>query len=163
MKHMKISQFYIVVCVALIPFLSRHSLLGQESKIEKSMPLEVVHIYSDENGESHFGKTELPFNLINYAPPSPPISVSEVFASEGVVIISSPVGWNGDWHPSPRKQLMFCLIGKLEVTVSDGESRRFGPGSIILVEDTSGKGHVSKVVGNERCFMAAVQLVNSVE
>jgi hypothetical protein len=51
---------------------------------------------------------------------------------------------------------MFCLSGELEVEVSDGEIRRFGPGSVILVEDTSGKGHVSRVVGEVRGYMAAM-------
>jgi quercetin dioxygenase-like cupin family protein len=75
---------------------------------------------------------------------------------EGFAIISSPSGWFGDWHPAPRKQYMFCLSGELEVEVSDGEIRRFNPGSVILLEDTSGKGHVSRVVGEGRGYMAAM-------
>ena len=35
----------------------------------------------------------------------------------------------------------------MELTASDGEARRIGAGEVILVEDTWGKGHLSKAVG----------------
>jgi quercetin dioxygenase-like cupin family protein len=53
---------------------------------------------------------------------------------------------------------MFCLAGELEVQVSDGMVRTFGPGSVVLVEDTEGKGHISRVVGTERVFMVALPM-----
>jgi uncharacterized cupin superfamily protein len=40
------------------------------------------------------------------------------------------------------------LSGEVEITVSDGETRRFGPGTILLAEDVTGKGHISRGVGN---------------
>ncbi len=49
-------------------------------------------------------------------------------------------GW-GPWHPAPRRQFVVRLQGESEVEVSDGEVRRQGPGSIVLAEDTSGRGH----------------------
>ena len=73
-------------------------------------------------------------------------------------VISSPPGWYGDWHPAPRRQLLFTLSGKLDVEVSNGEIRVFGHGSIILVEDTTGKGHVSRAISSERVYMAVVPL-----
>ena len=36
-----------------------------------------------------------------------------------------------------------------ELTASDGEARVIGAGEVILVEDTSGKGHLSKSVNNQ--------------
>jgi hypothetical protein len=35
---------------------------------------------------------------------------------------------------------------RVEITVSDGESRVIGVGEVILVEDTTGKGHLSQHV-----------------
>jgi hypothetical protein len=37
----------------------------------------------------------------------------------------------------------------LEVEASDGEKRRFGPGTILLAEDVTGKGHTSRSLGGE--------------
>jgi len=121
-------------------------------------PLPYVRVFSDAEGESHFEDAELPFTLVDFAPPAPPVSVSEAMAANAVAVISSAAGWHGDWHPAPRRQLMIVLAGELEVRVSDGEVRRFGTGDVLLVEDTSGKGHVSTVTGNTRCDMANVPL-----
>ncbi len=152
-----IRSFILLLTVMIIPMFGG-DVFGQETEIEKAEPLEIVSIYADANGQSHFGQTKMTFTLVDYAPPAPPISVSDIQATDGVQFISSPVGWYGDWHPAPKRQLMFCLTGELEVTVSDGETRRFGSGSPILVEDTFGKGHISRVVGSERCFMAAISM-----
>ena len=72
--------------------------------------------------------------------------------------MSSPPGWHGDWHPAPQRQWIIILSGELEVEVSDGEIRIFGPGSVVLVEDTFGKGHVSRVVSRERVYCVVVPL-----
>lgn len=52
-----------------------------------------------------------------------------------------------DWHPAPRRQYIVNLDAAVEITASDGEKRVIGAGEVILVEDTSGKGHLSKAVG----------------
>lgn len=130
----------------------------EQQDIEVSGPVQYARVYADSDGETHFSDETLSFQLVDYAPPAPPISVSEVFGTENVRFISSPAGWHGDWHPAPRRQFILVLVGELEVEVSDGEVRRFGPGSLCLVEDTAGKGHVSRVVSRERGLAAAIPL-----
>jgi len=130
----------------------------EAQSIEAADPLPYVRVYADTEGESHFENSEFPFTLVDFAPPAPPVSVSEAMAADSVAVISSPAGWHGNWHPAPRRQLMFVLAGELEVRVSDDAVRRFRPGDVLLVEDTSGKGHVSAVIGDERCYMANVPL-----
>jgi len=60
--------------------------------------------------------------------------------------------------PAPRRQMLFYLAGEIEAETSDGEVRRFGAGSVTLVEDTAGKGHRSRVIGGGDVLLAAVQL-----
>ena len=86
---------------------------------------------------------------------------SNSFNTEAFVLISSPSGWFGDWHPSPNRQCIFIISGELEVEVSDGEIRKFVPGNIILVEDTTGKGHISRVVSEKRSYCIAITLGSS--
>ncbi len=152
-------------CVLATAFLLNIGLVNstRSQEIKVAEPLELVRVYADSEGESHFGLKQVPFELADFAPPAPPISVSRPHATGGLVFISSPVGWHGDWHPTPHIQVVFCLAGELEVTVSDGETRTFGPGSAVLVEDTVGKGHVSRVVGGERCFMASMTIEEAAE
>lgn len=50
-------------------------------------------------------------------------------------------------HPAPRRQFVVQLAGEVEVEASDGEVRRLGPGAVVLVEDTDGRGHVTRPIG----------------
>ena len=65
---------------------------------------------------------------------------------------------HGDWHPAPRKQMLFLLSGEMELQVSDGESRHLQAGSIVLTEDMLGKGHMGKVVGSADVFGVVMHL-----
>jgi hypothetical protein len=120
--------------------------------------LPCVRVYVDANGESHFSDEWISLALTDYAPPAPPMAVSAPSKAGAVVFLSAPAGWFGGWHPAPRRQFTFLLSGELEVEVSDGETRRFKSGSIALLDDTSGKGHTSRVVSSELGVMAMVSL-----
>ena len=121
-------------------------------------PLAYVRVQTDSQGESHFADSEIPLDLKDFAPPAAPLSVSSGQAASEVLFLSLPGGWVGDWHPTPRLQYLISLSGEIDFEVSDGEVRRFPSGSIILLEDTSGKGHVARVVGEETVRLVAVPL-----
>ncbi len=120
--------------------------------------MKYTRIYTDSNGESHFEDVEVELKQVDFAPPAPPVFLSSFSPATQYAFISGPAGWYGDWHPAPQRQVFFYLSGELEAEVSDGEVRRFGPGSVVLVEDTTGKGHTSRVVGASSVLMAVVQL-----
>ena len=44
---------------------------------------------------------------------------------------------------------MVNLTGSVEIETGSGDKRLLGPGSILLAEDTTGKGHISRAVGHE--------------
>lgn len=69
-----------------------------------------------------------------------------------------PVGRFLDWHPAPRRQFVIILSGRLEIGLGDGTTHVFGPGDARLVEDTTGKGHTTRVVGAEPVVTATVPL-----
>ena len=120
--------------------------------------MKVTRIWADEAGTSHFEDIDVELASIDFAPPAPPLDVSAPFPAERALLFEFPAGWFGDWHPSPRRQLYFNLGGRLEVEVGDGETRRVGPGAIVLLEDLTGTGHVTRVVGDERSTGVFVQL-----
>ena len=120
--------------------------------------MKVTRIWADEAGTSHFEDIDVELTSIDFAPPAPPLDVSAPFPAERALLFEFPAGWFGDWHPSPRRQLYFNLGGRLEVEVGDGETRRVGPGAIVLLEDLTGTGHVTRVVGDERSTGVFVQL-----
>ena len=51
-------------------------------------------------------------------------------------------------HVAPKRQVMFCLSGSLKVTSSTGDERVFEAGMGWLMEDTTGKGHVTAVISS---------------
>jgi len=115
-------------------------------------------LYADSGGESHFKDVEIEFQETDFAPPAMPLNVSSFSLATECGFVIAPPGWHGDWHPTPKRQFLFYLAGQAEVGVSDGEVRTFGPGDIVLVEDTAGKGHVSRVVGSAEVLNAVVRL-----
>ena len=64
----------------------------------------------------------------------------------GIIFREVPPDYDLDWHPAPRRQYIINLDAGVDITASDGEKRRIGAGEVILVEDTWGKGHLSKAV-----------------
>lgn len=69
-----------------------------------------------------------------------------------------PVGQFLDWHPAPRRQFVIILSGQLEIGLGDGSRHVFGPGDARLVEDTTGQGHTTRVLGTTPCVTATVPL-----
>lgn len=117
-----------------------------------------VRVYADPDGESHFHDVEVDLVSTDYAPPAAPLEVSSATDAERFVFVGGESGWEGDWHPSPRRQFVFMLKGVFEVRVSDGEARSFGPGSVLLLEDTAGRGHFARVTSEESGLTAMVHL-----
>ena len=54
-----------------------------------------------------------------------------------------------EWHDAPTHQLVITLNGTLEFTTQDGNSFIITPGDVLLAEDTTGSGHVWRLVGDE--------------
>jgi hypothetical protein len=61
------------------------------------------------------------------------------------------------WHVAPQRQFAINLTGELEVEVSDGARRRIGPGDLVLLEDTYGKGHVTRLLSPVTCLFLRVE------
>jgi hypothetical protein len=107
-----------------------------------------TRVYAGPDGLSHFDEITVELAEVDFAPPAPPFLVSAPVDSTAVLFCSAPAGWHGGWHPAPHRQFFVMMDGELEVEAADGDSRRFGVGSVVLLEDVSGQGHVTRVVGN---------------
>jgi hypothetical protein len=120
----------------------------------------VIHtrFYTDESGETHMEDVEGELTPQDFAPPAPPLFLSPFVPASRYGYLRFPAGWEGDWHPTPRRQMIIFLSGEVEGETSDGQRRRFGPGSAVLLEDTTGKGHRSRVVSDGDALAAVVQL-----
>ncbi|MGI9539007.1 MAG: hypothetical protein ACR2N6_02525 [Miltoncostaeaceae bacterium] len=120
--------------------------------------MHLIRIVTDSDGESHFDQVEVTMPEARFAPPAPPFRVSEPMDAEQALFCTIPAGYFGDWHPAPHRQIAAILGGRAEVGVSDGESRVFGPGDAVLLEDVSGRGHTTRVLGDEDFRLLFAQL-----
>jgi hypothetical protein len=123
---------------------------------QAAMPF--LHLTADSNGVSHFADAAVPLHAGAFAPPAPPMPISVTEPATGLLYLVLPAGWGGAKHPSPRRQVAFCLSGRLRVQAGDGVVREFGAGAIWRMEDVSGSGHTTTVLGDEDVRLAIVQL-----
>jgi hypothetical protein len=116
----------------------------------------ILRIYADAEGESHFEDVELAFEQTDFVPPAPPVLMTapEDASSYGFELVHP--GWHGDWHPVPQRLLAVYLSGTGTMEASDGEVRDLVPGTILLAEDTTGKGHKSQVTGDDDMLVLIV-------
>jgi len=121
-------------------------------------PLAYTRLYADSAGESHFEPVPIETYTRLFAPPAPPFNVSEFVPASGVGFVRVPGDWIGDLHPSPFRMWVFVLSGEIEFEASDGQRASVRTGSGLLLEDVSGKGHVSRVIGGAAATLAVVEL-----
>ncbi len=117
-----------------------------------------TRLYADNAGESHFAPFTVSLVDRAFAPPAAPFYVSPFVAASHHAFLHVPGGWIGELHPSPIRMWVFLLAGEMAFEASDGEVRHIGPGSALLLEDTTGKGHLSRVIGDAAATLAVVQL-----
>jgi len=117
---------------------------------------EYLRIYTDENDCSHFEEVEVSLSSTDYAPPAPNLNTSTIEAADKYAFLDLPVSWYGDWHPTPVRQWLALMSGECEFEAGDGEKRIRKAGDIILLDDTSGKGHQTKVLGDSSVRILAV-------
>ena len=104
--------------------------------------MKIHRLYVDHKGESHFEDVEIEYiETARAGPALRPPARHRHHLPRG----ASP-DYDLDWHPAPRRQYIINLDAGVQITASDGESRQIGAGEVILVEDTWGKGHLSKAI-----------------
>lgn len=107
--------------------------------------MKVTRIYSGEDGESHFEDLEVPLRDLGRIG-----SLSERIPATGLVFRETGPDYDFDFHNAPRRQYVIMLSGGgVEVEVGDGTKRRLYAGDILLAEDTTGRGHISRAIDDE--------------
>jgi hypothetical protein len=96
-------------------------------------PIKMTRIYTGPDGLSRSEDIEM--KLAN--------GVSDMMNATGVQFSSRPAAPASDWHTGPRRQFVITLSGRAELEVSGGKKVAVGPGHINLIEDTTGKGHIT--------------------
>ncbi len=107
--------------------------------------MKCLRIYATADGESHFGECEIGMTNTPLFPNEAPFSLSAQYVASHIRFVHVPAGVReAGWHTPPGRVLAVWLDGIVEFETSDGEIKRVLAGGFVLVEDTHGKGHVSR-------------------
>lgn len=121
----------------------------------------IARLYADDAGETHLADFDLP---------------SEQRGDNGQVrmrgLMDVPTGKLGihdvlekappaDFHSTSPRKLIAVLRGTFEITASDGDRRRFGPGDVLLTDDLNSKGHAFEDVGTDNLLTVIAEIDDS--
>jgi quercetin dioxygenase-like cupin family protein len=106
-------------------------------------------IHADTQGETHFGVQEIQDRELAVGPPPNPTGqMSDLGAVTTMSVISFRAGTEAPAHNAPQPYVVIVLSGEGEVMTSDGEARRFRAGELLMCNDLTGKGHVTRAITN---------------
>jgi hypothetical protein len=103
----------------------------------------MTHLFTGSDNQTHAEQIELKFA------PGKPGDISKLMPVSGAEVHRNPANSVDDWHRAPRRQYVITVSGHAEIEVAGGKKISIGPGHIDLVEDVTGKGHVTRTVGSE--------------
>jgi len=107
--------------------------------------MKCTRIYATPDGESHFDEIEMPTTKVSVHSAATPFDVTSNYPASRIRFTHIPAGMRQvDWHTVPDKVLTVRLNGTVVYETSDGETRSVSAGEYILIEDTHGKGHLSR-------------------
>jgi hypothetical protein len=112
----------------------------------------IVHIYTGEDGQSHFEDMPLPSALDERGRARLPLQ-----SATSIEFIQFPGDFFSDWHPASCRMYAIILSGKVECKIGDGTVRRFGPGDVMFEEDVTGQGHSNRALDGQPVLVAFVR------
>ncbi len=109
--------------------------LAQTSAPAGARDAKVVRVYTTADGGSRVEE-------LTISPDAKPIPVTRMTAGA----YRGSGARAPDWHNAPRKQFAINMTGELEVELTDGTRRKIGS-DLVFLEDTTGKGHITRALG----------------
>lgn len=119
-----------------LPFAGHGVVMAQTRK-----PVVMTRLYTGPDDQTHAEEIELKFQN--------PGNVFKMLPVTGAELHRGLPGSVADWHTAPRRQYVITLSGRGEIEVAGGNKISIEPGHIDLVEDVTGKGHITRVTGTE--------------
>jgi hypothetical protein len=112
--------------------------------------MSIYRLYTGDDGQSHIEEQH----------PSSHPALTTRQATQPIFFRERPRGLFSEWHNAPRRQYLIILSGEVEIGLGDGTKHRFGAGTALLAEDTSGQGHKTLIVDGEPVIQAVIPLAD---
>lgn len=110
--------------------------------------MKVVRIFTGSDAQTHFEDLDIE----TFAKLAANVGEGSIRLNRG------PAKSFSDFHNAPRRQYVVVMSGELEIEIGDGTKRRLGSGDVLVAEDLTGKGHITRGVGEELRISLSVPL-----
>ena len=117
--------------------------------------MRIVRIYTGDDQRSHFADVDIELRDSGLGG-----HMSVLHPARGVIFRETGGDYDLDFHNAPRRQYVVNLSGSVEIEIGSGEKRVLGPGSVLLAEDTTGQGHISRAVAGQPRVSLFIPLVD---
>ena len=120
---------------------------------QRSPPMTITRLFTGPDGQTHAAKIEMklrPSSLRAGLDESEPLKVS------GAQFVRWPPGYVWDWHTPKQRQYVITISGRAEVEVTGRQKILLNPGQILLAEDVTGKGHITRSIGSDDLVLLLV-------
>jgi len=132
-------------------------IVGKHVTGQQHSPITITRLYTGPDGQTHQGSMEIrltPSTMYSEA------DASEAFRVSQAQFFRLPKGKVQDWHNPAHRQYVVTLTGRGEVEITGREKILINPGRIILLENVTGKGHITRSVGSEDLTFFIVPLMD---
>jgi len=120
--------------------------------------IKVTRLYTGADGTTKMEEFEVPLK-----PQGRGTELSEIVGVTSLQFRRTNQDYDLDWHRAPRRQYVVTLAGESEVELDGGRKIRLGPGHILLAEDTTGKGHISRAIGSDNRLSLFITLADGAQ
>ena len=104
----------------------------------------IIRIHTGPDGKSHFEEIQPCWESLGDKSER-----AELIPGSGILMRRFEPARSNPWHHAPGRYAVFTLSGAVDIEIGDGTVRRLGPGDILIAEDRTGQGHVTREVGPE--------------
>jgi hypothetical protein len=105
----------------------------------------IYRLYTTATGDSAMERRQIPLS-------DEPRPISEIFPVKEMFFRETPEGHVQMYHNAPRHQLIMITSGIIEIEVSNGQRYILKPGDLLLPDDFTGKGHITRSIRDVRGF-----------
>jgi hypothetical protein len=128
---------------------------GERALAQGRTPVKVTRLYTGPDGKTKTEEFEIPLKSRDRG-----TDVSASVQATTLQMRRTNQDYFLDWHPASRRQLVLTLAGESEIELEGGRKLRLGPGHILLAEDITGQGHISRAIGSKDRIVVDVGLAD---
>ena len=110
--------------------------------------MKIVRIYTGADDQTHFQDLQ----------PDTFATLASNVGEGPIRVNQGPAKSFSDFHNAPRRQYVVVMSGAMEIEISDGIKRHLVPGDVLVAEDLTGKGHITRGIGDDPRISLAVPL-----